>query len=74
MIATIILLPFRLIKIILTTFASLVRLVVALGAGVVRFVFSHLLGTLIGAALGLLLGRRRVGIRWPRRYRSRTDS
>jgi hypothetical protein len=39
------------------------KLIFLLGAGTVKFLFSHVLGTIFGALIGLLLGRKHIGVK-----------
>ena len=55
--------PFWLVAKVLGTALGLVKLVVLAFVGAVRFLFSHVLGSVIGATIGLLLGKRHVGVK-----------
>lgn len=63
MIGKIVRLPFWLVGKLLGTALGLVKLIVLAAVGAVRFLFSHVLGSVIGATIGLLLGKRHVGVK-----------
>jgi membrane associated rhomboid family serine protease len=42
---------------------TLIRLILSFVFGILRFISSHLTGTVFGALVGLLLGRRHIGVK-----------
>lgn len=63
MLKKLLLFPFWLVGKGLGSVIGVVRLFLGLIGGIVRFVFSHLIGTMVGAVIGLFLGRRHVGVK-----------
>ncbi|MFP4417230.1 MAG: hypothetical protein ACOC4C_00305 [Fibrobacterota bacterium] len=63
MIGKIITLPFSILKLALTLVFRLVSTVLSLVFGTIGFVLSRVFGTVFGAVVGLLLGKKHVGIK-----------
>ncbi|KMQ51077.1 hypothetical protein CHISP_2000 [Chitinispirillum alkaliphilum] len=61
MICKIIKLPFWLVSRVLALAAGVVKILLSTVAGLVGFLFNHVTGTIFGALIGLLLGRKHVG-------------
>lgn len=67
MIVKVLLLPFVLLKNVLGLVFRIISLGLGAVLGVIRFLFSHTLGAVIGATVGFLLGRKHVGVSFGRR-------
>ena len=63
MICKIITFPFWVISRILGSFVGVLKLAVSLVGAVIVFLFNHVLGTVFGALIGLILGRKHIGIK-----------
>ncbi len=63
MIGKVILLPFWIVKNTLSLVFGIAKLVVGTITGAAGFLFRHVLGTVFGALVGLLLGSKHIGIR-----------
>ena len=63
MIGKIILFPFWLIKTILGSGIGIIRFALGFLFGIFRFIFGHLLGSIFGFVVGLLLGKKHLGIK-----------
>jgi membrane protein YqaA with SNARE-associated domain len=63
MIGKVVLLPVVLVKGVVGLAVGILGFVMSGLMGVVRFVLNHVLGTLFGAIVGFMLGRKHVGIK-----------
>ncbi|MDG5815528.1 hypothetical protein QA601_10585 [Chitinispirillales bacterium ANBcel5] len=63
MICKILSLPFWLLSKVLGTFSSVLKLILSLLGKIVAFAFNRGTGTVFGALIGLILGRKHVGIK-----------
>ncbi len=63
MIKKIILLPFALVKFVAGLVFKVVSTLGGVVFSVVRFIFNHVIGTALGAIIGLLFGRKHVGFK-----------
>ncbi|MBD3314582.1 MAG: hypothetical protein GF344_02235 [Chitinivibrionales bacterium] len=63
MIGKVLLLPFALVKGVVELGFGIVAFLGRGIGGILKFVFNHVFGTVLGATVGFLLGRRHVGIK-----------
>ncbi len=63
MICRLLTLPFWLLSRLTSLVVGILKLALSLVMGILAFVLNHLIGTVIGALAGLLLGRRHVGVK-----------
>ena len=71
MLIKIVLLPFRLVRYFAGFVFGIFKTFFSSIFGIVRFIFGRAFGITIGALIGLLLGSKRVGIRFPWRKKKR---
>jgi hypothetical protein len=64
MILRILKLPVWVVCRVLGSVATLIRLILSFVFGILRFLSNHVSGTVIGAFIGLLLGRKHVGVKF----------
>lgn len=57
------LLPFWALSNVLKIIVTLIKLIFTIGFGTIRFIASHLFGTVFGALIGFFLGKKHVGVK-----------
>lgn len=63
MICKLLSLPVKLVSAFISLITGIFKILFSLGYGTFRLIFNHMLGTVFGALIGLVLGHKHIGIK-----------